>query len=143
MKAILCMIALVALSTWSFGQLTLAENVPSKKVSLLSKSLSAKQKQRLGKKQLQSVGKQLHAYLSQQLSYSSVMSDNCIEGNILIQVNLSNRASILGIKVVESPHAEVSALVVDAMDKMEAIQLRHPTYYGVKKLLIPIHFSMR
>lgn len=143
MKVILFIVAFIAISTLNFGQVALVENTLPKETSLDSERLSAKEKRELGRKQTKSVVKQLNAYLSEQLRYSNLMKENCIEGAALVQVNLSDSGAILSVEMVESPHPEVSALVLNAMKKMERLQLKNRAYFGVKKLRFPVNFSLR
>ncbi len=143
MKALLCILAFVAITTSSFSQVAFAENNPSKEVNLVSKKLSPKKIGKLRKKQTKSAANQLHTYLTKQLSYSELMAEYCTEGTALVQVHLSANGTILSAEMMESPHPEVSVLVLNTMEQMERLQLKNSTYFGVKKLRIPIHFSLR
>ncbi len=144
MKSILNIVLFLFISTLGFSQfaMNVSEN-SMEEVNYNTPEISQSKKLKIAKRQNKSTIKQLKSYLSKQLKYSEIMVENGIEGQVIVQVDIATDGSINSYKVINSPHTEASTAILKTLEGLKKINIKEDTYYGYKKIRIPVNLSLR
>ncbi|MEM6377102.1 MAG: energy transducer TonB, partial [Bacteroidota bacterium] len=76
------------------------------------------------------------------VDYPAEMQESTIDGMVVLEIRLNQMGKIRSTKVVDSRSKHFDISVIEAMEKMEAIKIDGPFYYGVMKFQVPIQFSI-
>ncbi len=108
-----------------------------------SLTVSAKKKTVLTKQQQsQAAIYQLSAHLSENLEYPESLSEYGLEGTIIVEVRLSDQGEITQVLISKSLHPKIDAVVQQTMESLHTIKVNNNTYEGVKKIRIPVAYSL-
>lgn len=144
MKNVFTTILLVCFASITFAQtLAIVDHNSSSTEIVKAVEISPAKQARIAKRQNKSVANQLQSYMAEQMKYTEVMAENCMEGETVLQIEISNEGKIVNTKVVKSPNAAIEKAVMATMENLVGFDLKETTYYGHKKVRIPVQFSMK
>ncbi len=144
MKTILISILLLTVSFFATAQLTSNELTAEVTSNMkITAPLSQSEITVIAERQNRIVTREIQTYFKEQLNYSETMKENCMEGEVLVQVNISEAGIITNYKIVNSPKTEMDAVVMKMMEGLKTLKLGESRYYGYKKIRIPVDFSIR
>jgi len=88
--------------------------------------------------QTTSVEQRITQQLTQELSHSPLLSEQMIQGTVLLRLSLNARGQLSTCEIVSSLSSDADAIALEAMSR---IQLDQQIYLGARHILLPVVFS--
>lgn len=144
----ICIAMLCLLATGSTAQIASTDSfIPSEFSPITTLNLvpveNLELEAMIAEKHTDSAEKQLKNYLAHSLKYSEILVENSVEGKVMVVVNIAADATIGSFTILESPHAEITKMVEEALENLKAISFKDQWYRGEGQLEIPLNFSLR
>ena len=143
MKTLLSFLFVVSVATICTAQTIASTSISnSQMIENYSNGLSESKRKRIALRQNGLAINQLQTFLAERLKYSELMAENCTEGEVIVQVNISEFGFIIKNRIIKSPNEMTSNAVLNVMKGFTQVNINENVYFGHKKIRIPIKFSI-
>ncbi len=81
--------------------------------------------------------------LIQKVKYPSLAIDNCIQGAVLLEVNIGPTGEIEAFNIVKSPHALLDKAISSSMKVLKGLQILPRNHQEELKVWVPFYFRLQ
>lgn len=81
-------------------------------------------------------------HVAAQVTYPEILREKMAEGRVTVKVTLDSFGKVKAYEVLQSPDPAFSREVARVMDSTPAV-VSNQAYFGARKLIIPVDFSLR
>ena len=86
----------------------------------------------------------LAEYFDEHLDYTEELRLNAVDGVVLVEFLVEKDGQLSNFKVIETPHEELSALALAAVEAMSKwIPAKYQNVDVASRVMLPIHFGLR
>lgn len=89
----------------------------------------------------QEASQQLRKYLKNNVQLPKTRGNRAVEGNIVVEVQLSKYGKLVGTQIKKSLQKDFDAAVLKALNNLDQICLEGERYIGAKSIQIPINIK--